>query len=93
MEKQTADVSPKSAVRSPRPCERGESQILIRNTGKHQLHGRYTLGRVYYKRKKKGERKKGRKKSSFDSVLVEKSKFTPVAVQFGPVDNKAGASA
>lgn len=29
------------------------------------------------------------KKIPFDSELVEKSKFTPVAVQFGPVDIKS----
>lgn len=29
------------------------------------------------------------KKNAFDSELVEKSKFTPVAVQFGPVDIKS----
>lgn len=31
----------------------------------------------------------GEKKNPFDSDLVEKSKFTPVAVQFGPVDIKS----
>lgn len=49
---------------SPRSCERGESQILICNTGKHQLHGRYTLRQVYFKRKKKGEREKRKKKKA-----------------------------
>lgn len=34
-----------------------------------------------------------KEKNPFDSELVEKSKFTPVAVQFGPVDIKAGAGA
>lgn len=51
-----------------------------------------------FKKKKKKKRKGGKgekkgEKNPFDSELVEKSKFTPVAVQFGPVDIKAGADA
>lgn len=44
------------------------------------------------KKKKENSRKRGaggKCKNPFDSELVEKSKFTPVAVQFGAVDIKS----